>query len=437
MSKLRFIVIMLCGLWLLVACDSTTVNQTPDTIPLETQACSRATLRQGSTGADVRHAQLQLLKAGNAYTSGTPAYYIRTSGGADGVFGSGTKNAVIAFQKLVFPGQPGQFDGVVGQNTWSKLGCSSTTAPAGFSSSVDNDRDGIWDSYENYLLSTLAPRIWLNSNEVNYPATVSWYLSYSSMRFSHNNCPDHEVLALGRLTGTNLDDQSHSINKSLCRHDYPVYSNSYVGGGESTFFLELQNSARGGSSAKGNWRVYGHVYKTSAGKYVIQWWQFYAFNDSVDPVNHEGDWEYSGLLVNAGSIEKVMFFRHGNLRTISPSEAEWVNGVHHVTYVAKGSHAQYKGASSSGGCITGLTSVGDIAQAVAADRCNKGKVWDTWASGYGGIINVGEKSYSLNSAEWLRYSGLWGEIGALSAGGITFSSGPRTPSYQTSAWKPY
>lgn len=431
--KLQTLGISLLTLLLLLAGCSEEATP-PD---LQTLACSRSTLSQGSRGSNVSHAQRQLLKVGNPYVSGTPAYIIRTSGGADGIYGSGTKRAVIAFQKLVFPGQPGEFDGVIGSKTWDKLGCYSSSRPAGHGSSSDNDGDGVWESYEDFLLQTLAPRIWMHSNEVNLPITVPWYLSNSSMRFSHNNCNDHEVLALGRLTRTNLDDQSHHRNKSFCRHDNLVRSNSYMGSGESGFFLELSNYARGGSSDKRNWRIYGHVYKTWNGKYVVQWWQYYAFNDSVDPVNHEGDWEYSGVLLNNGRFEKIVFFRHGNLRTIDPWEAEWVGGVRHVSYAAKGSHAQYKGRTSSGKCITGLTSVGDIAQAVAADRCNRGKRWDTWAAGYGGIVNVGEKTRPLNGEEWVRYSGLWGEIGALSAGGIKFSSGPRTPSYQGSAWKPF
>lgn len=36
----------------------------------------------------------------------------------DGIFGTGTRNATIAFQKKAFPNQPGEWDGVVGAKTW-------------------------------------------------------------------------------------------------------------------------------------------------------------------------------------------------------------------------------------------------------------------------------------------------------------------------------
>lgn len=42
--------------------------------------------------------------------------------GADGVYGPKTKAAVLAFQLDAFPGQPGEWDGVVGPKTWAKLG---------------------------------------------------------------------------------------------------------------------------------------------------------------------------------------------------------------------------------------------------------------------------------------------------------------------------
>lgn len=71
----------------------------------------------------MQYAQQRLLSRGNKYTYGTPAYFIRTSGGADGYFGRGTYNAVVAFQKMVFPGQSREWDGIIGAKTWGKLGC--------------------------------------------------------------------------------------------------------------------------------------------------------------------------------------------------------------------------------------------------------------------------------------------------------------------------
>lgn len=88
--------------------------------------CWRSTLRYGNRGSSVKFAQNQLLRVG-----GRVGRYIRESGGADGAFGRGTLRAVVAYQQLVFPGQPREHDGIVGSKTWGKLGCSSSDRPAG------------------------------------------------------------------------------------------------------------------------------------------------------------------------------------------------------------------------------------------------------------------------------------------------------------------
>ena len=65
-----------------------------------------AVLRQGSTGGEVKEVQRRLKQWG---------YY---SGSVDGIFGSGTKKAVIAFQKK----NGLTADGVVGKATYAALG---------------------------------------------------------------------------------------------------------------------------------------------------------------------------------------------------------------------------------------------------------------------------------------------------------------------------
>ena len=44
-----------------------------------------------------------------------------SSGGPDGIFGNETFNAVVAYQKKVFPGQWAEWDGRVGQKTLAKM----------------------------------------------------------------------------------------------------------------------------------------------------------------------------------------------------------------------------------------------------------------------------------------------------------------------------
>jgi peptidoglycan hydrolase-like protein with peptidoglycan-binding domain len=60
-------------------------------------------------GEDVTLAQARLQALG--YAPGT----------VNGVFGPKTKAAVLAFQLDAFPGQPKEWDGIVGPKTWGEL----------------------------------------------------------------------------------------------------------------------------------------------------------------------------------------------------------------------------------------------------------------------------------------------------------------------------
>lgn len=90
----------------------------------------RPTLRVGSRGEAVREAQRRLnavhareVAAGRPGLPGAPL-------AEDGAFGSGTRAAVVAFQRLVFAGAPAGHDGVIGPATWARLEEAGTTRPA-------------------------------------------------------------------------------------------------------------------------------------------------------------------------------------------------------------------------------------------------------------------------------------------------------------------
>ena len=90
--------------------DSTVVPVTPDE-PKQDDNTSTSTgmpeIKKGDKGADVKKAQQLLIAKG--YSCG--------SFGADGDFGTGTYNAVIAFQKA----NGLEVDGIIGEATWAKL----------------------------------------------------------------------------------------------------------------------------------------------------------------------------------------------------------------------------------------------------------------------------------------------------------------------------
>ena len=79
---------------------------TADTAIVGMQAAEAAVLKKGSTGGEVKEVQRRLKEWG---------YY---TGGVDGIFGSGTRAAVVAFQKK----NGLAADGVVGAATYKALG---------------------------------------------------------------------------------------------------------------------------------------------------------------------------------------------------------------------------------------------------------------------------------------------------------------------------
>lgn len=299
----------------------------------------------------------------------------------------------------------------------------------------DDDRDGLIDADEDRLLFKFAPRIWLSYYENRWPVNVDWLLARSKMRYSHIRCSDHEMLPLGAVTRHNMTGQRHRNAKDparswpwdACDHFGPTNrSDSYTSEPRKSFFLQFSDAAHGGSTHRRDWTIYGHVYPIRNERIVIQYWQLYAYNDSFAAANHEGDWEYTAVVIDLSEVpQNVIFFRHGHAREVTPGDAVW-DGTHHITYSSKGGHAQYRDATVSG-CA-------DADSQGFADTCSAGTAWNTWEPGFGGIVNVGEYAYPSNDSTWLRYSGRWGEIGAGSATGIEFTSGPQGPAYQFDSW---
>lgn len=107
---------------------------------LESQTTVAAILRQGAKGSEVKEVQRRLKQWG---------YY---TGSVDGVFGAGTRNAVIKFQKK----NGLKADGVVGAATYKALGMNSSyqvLAGKGQGGQTQTQGTGGFSSSEVYLLA--------------------------------------------------------------------------------------------------------------------------------------------------------------------------------------------------------------------------------------------------------------------------------------------
>lgn len=87
---------------------------------------SRPTVRNGSRGPAVTEAQTRLNTVNTSRLGSGQSAIDRCPLVVDGIFGSNTRGATISFQRIAFPGQPIEWDGVIGPKTWTALIAAST-----------------------------------------------------------------------------------------------------------------------------------------------------------------------------------------------------------------------------------------------------------------------------------------------------------------------
>ena len=132
--------------------DRETTADTAQTAIVET-----AVLRQGSTGGEVKEVQRRLKMWG---------YY---SGAVDGIFGSGTKAAVIAFQKK----NGLTADGIVGKATYQALGMNDSYNALQGGSGSGSSSSGAASNYTSSDLYLLAKCIYAEGRGESYTGQVA------------------------------------------------------------------------------------------------------------------------------------------------------------------------------------------------------------------------------------------------------------------------
>ncbi|MGH8924602.1 MAG: hypothetical protein ACRDWA_08225 [Acidimicrobiia bacterium] len=282
-----------------------------------------------------------------------------------------------------------------------------------------------------------APQVYLHPGEHEFPISAADFITDSRLRWSHDSgCKDHAVenddgsdasyesidhLRLGFASFA--DAYSHTANGSFCLHGSDVYlanqltrptegNPERVTTGEEGMFLDLRNGARHGDSSL-TAPVY---YEYNPGRWII-YWMFYAYNDGVSKINHEGDWEH--IVVRLDSNDQatdVAYFRHN----CEPQIVSWLalqagdgvnfglaEGTHPIVYSAKGAHGSYPTPFSGVPCA--FTQSDD---ATISDR-----IWQTW--------NV---TLDAHTEPWYGFGGAWGEIGDTAGPLYGVTTGPLGPS---------
>ncbi|MEA2750269.1 MAG: hypothetical protein QOI41_4412 [Myxococcales bacterium] len=265
------------------------------------------------------------------------------------------------------------------------------------------------------LVKAFAPRLHLHSDDTTRPANVDWYLSRVSMRYNHPNCPDHEILALGKVTQAALGVQSHPDDKSFCQHDGSDVRKS---GSDEGFFIQVANHATYDGAPRSEWKTYVVWRPKAAGLVDIEYWAFYAYNDGFLTFNHEADWEHVTVSIDPkgndaqGKALKVFFSAHKGGTTLNVGDPKLeMDGNHPISYVAKGTHANYS--------KPGQYTIPGIPLGVAKDDAKAAAPADVWKT-EGTTVLVGTRTAPKNNQVFVKYWGRWGQIGANSeTSGIT------------------
>ena len=136
----------------------TSISRTQDAADTAlTAVVNAAVLRQGSTGSEVKEVQRRLKQWG---------YY---SGSVDGVFGAGTKKAVIAFQKK----NGLTADGIVGKSTYKALGMNESYNALNTPSKKPSSSSSSSSNYTSSDLYMMAKAIYAEGRGESYTGQVA------------------------------------------------------------------------------------------------------------------------------------------------------------------------------------------------------------------------------------------------------------------------
>lgn len=254
------------------------------------------------------------------------------------------------------------------------------------------------------LIASFAPHLHLHPDDQSLPANVDWYLARVSLRFNHDNCPDHEILALGKVTQAALVAQAHEDNESFCRHDA---TKKVTSTNSDHFFLEVADHASYGGAPRAEWKTYVVWRPQTSGLVNVEYWFFYPFNDGFTVFNHESDWEHVRVTVDPKTAKatEVKLSRHksGEILAATDPKLKW-DGTHPIAYAAKGSHANY--------ALEGTFAIEGVPLDVAKDTTKAAAPANVWKT-EGSVVDVGTRAAPKNGQVFVKYWGRWGEIGDL------------------------
>jgi hypothetical protein len=271
----------------------------------------------------------------------------------------------------------------------------STSGPGG--DILDVDEDGVPDDVERTLIDRHAPRLFYDHRERHWPSTVLWYVQRSELTFYLPN--------IGYLTVLNREQMAADPGALLNQHFGNIASSTIGHPAQSAFRLSPREDARAGQGPLPV-GTYAHVVPVSGNQLLVQYWQFFPFNDMQYPGDfgdHEGDWLYLDVYVDANApyhLNMIVYHHHGDgncAPTILPKDGSLpVDGIP-VVYLEEGAHEWWPWARPEPGA-----------------GCDYTEAHDGLGPSYrpSGIPNIGERYAPMPGLEneiILLFNGKWGQ----------------------------
>ena len=299
--------------------------------------------------------------------------------------------------------------------------------PSVLGAGADSDGDGVSDACEQSLAEKYAPVVYHSSVEKFILANVDWYLARSEIWFFDDAClPDLHKWFIYHPSQTEIARQRFTGG---CGSTDTVYSwGTRSQKKERTFYLEnVGGEDSYGTGLTSMWTTYFHAYLNVNGGVTVQYWRFYpGHGGGLTGQTYSGDWEGVMIVLDRQLQPQTLgFIWRGDLNWKRPSEVEW-EGSHFRVYSEPNEHG-------SSATASGLDSQNCQGDGVTMDPTNPCTVTrqQTWTGGLvyscskyderwcnykgrtglpgGALLNVGEKTATMNGQDFVRYSGLWGE----------------------------
>lgn len=250
------------------------------------------------------------------------------------------------------------------------------------------------------LIRQYAPLLVLHPEERYNPMNASTFVRKAQLKYSRRG-PDRTISR--RPTASRLGSRCSRARGGCYRYgrrttdDYtrPRDGNSLSNGSVNGFYLDLDNSWRGGRNSRPT--TYYRALQVGE-KTHITYWLFYGFSRPEifvgDAIPHEGDWERIVVVLDQNDApESVIYHQHHDAVMVPWSQVPTVDG-HPVVYVARGSHASYSTLGETPTCIRGSS-------LCANDRRAVGTTVRTWDVGLSSVTGNG----------WYGFGGAWGKVG--------------------------